>query len=117
MVPPVDLQPAASRTPLTTRDTAPVSSTSRCSSATPKPFFVNLWELTVDAGVMVAFAFCYLMTVVAAFVLYSPIIVLFVVLLLAAGVLRLLVWPLQLLIRKLRRHSKEQHRDETWLFS
>lgn len=40
----------------------------------------------------------------------------FVVLLLAAGVLRLLVWPLQLLIRNLRKHSKDQHRDETWLF-
>lgn len=65
---------------------------------------------------MVAFAFSYLITVLAAFVLYSPIIVLFVVLLLAAGVLRLLVWPLQLLIRKLRRHSAEQPRDETWLF-
>lgn len=66
---------------------------------------------------MVAFAFSYLITLLAAFVLYSPLIVLFVVLLLAAGVLRLLVWPLQLLIRKLHRQVSEQPKDSPWLFS
>jgi Flp pilus assembly protein TadB len=69
----------------------------------------------VDAGVIVALAFGYVVTAVAALVLYSPIIVLFVVLLLTAGVLQLLVWPLQLLIRKLRRKKKEPPGDQSWL--
>lgn len=70
----------------------------------------------MDAGVVVAFAFGYLITVVAAFLLYSPVIVLFVVLLLSAGALRLLVWPLQLLVRRLRRQRKEPPTDQSWLF-
>ncbi len=48
----------------------------------------------------------YVATAVIVFLLYSPFVVLFVVLLLAAGVLELMALPLLVLFRRLRRTGK-----------
>jgi hypothetical protein len=64
---------------------------------------------------MTAYIVGYLITAITVFIFCLPAIVLFVILLLAAGVLRVLVWPLELLIRKLRRHPKETQTDPSWL--
>lgn len=48
------------------------------------------------------------------FLLYSPVLFLVVGLLLTAGVLQLLCWPLVVLVRKLRRKS-EPPQDSSWL--
>ncbi|BCW35157.1 hypothetical protein StoSoilA2_12130 [Arthrobacter sp. StoSoilA2] len=69
----------------------------------------------MDTGVVTAYIAGYLITAITVFIFCLPAIVLFVILLLAAGVLRVLVWPLELLIRKLRRHPKETQTDPSWL--
>ncbi|MFE4079825.1 hypothetical protein [Paenarthrobacter sp. YIM B13468] len=75
----------------------------------------NLRELTVDTGVMTAYIVGYLITAITVFIFCLPAIVLFVILLLVAGALRVLVWPLELVFRKLRRHPKETQTDQSWL--
>ena len=69
----------------------------------------------MDTGVMTAYIVGYLITAITVFVFCLPAIAPFVILLLVAGVLRVVVWPLELLIRKLRRHPKETQTDQSWL--
>lgn len=48
------------------------------------------------------------------FLLYSPVLILVVWLLLAAGLLQLLAWPFIVMVRKLRR-KPEPPQDGSWL--
>jgi hypothetical protein len=69
----------------------------------------------MDAGTISGFIMAYVATLAAVFLLYSPIIVLTVALLLAGGVLQLLLLPLAILIRKLKRSEPESTMDGSWL--
>lgn len=68
----------------------------------------------MDSGAVVALFTGYIATVFGVFLLYSPLIVLAVVLLLMGGLLQLLAWPFIVLIRKLRR-KPEPPQDTSWL--
>lgn len=68
----------------------------------------------MDSGAVVALLAGYIATVFGVFLLYSPLIVLAVVLLLMGGMLQLLAWPFIVLIRKLRR-KPEPPQDTSWL--
>lgn len=68
----------------------------------------------MDSGTLLALAGGYIAAGIGVFLLYSPVFVLFVGLLLAAGLLQLLAWPVVVLVRKLRRrHDPPQ--DSSWL--
>jgi hypothetical protein len=59
----------------------------------------------------------YLATAFTVFLLYSPVLILVVVLLLIAGILQLIALPFIVLIRRLRGRGKsESPSDGTWLF-
>jgi hypothetical protein len=68
----------------------------------------------MDPGAVLAFVAGYIVTAIGVLVLYSPLIVLAVVLLLTAGLLRLLAWPFLALIHKLRR-KPQPPQDASWL--
>lgn len=68
----------------------------------------------MDSGTLLALAGGYIAAGIGVFLLYSPVLFLVVGLLLAAGVLQLLAWPLVVLVRKLRRKS-EPPQDSSWL--
>jgi membrane protein implicated in regulation of membrane protease activity len=68
----------------------------------------------VDPGTVLALAGGYIAAAVGIFLLYSPVLLLMVGLLLAAGLLQLLAWPFIVLIRKLRR-KPERPQDSSWL--
>lgn len=71
----------------------------------------------MDAGTILGFTFGYFATIAGVFLLYSPVVVLFVMLLLAAGVLQLLLLPIVILIREVRRPRPESDTDGSWLLS
>ncbi|WP_457963444.1 hypothetical protein M1E17_18705 [Arthrobacter sp. D1-29] len=59
----------------------------------------------------------YLATAITVFLLYSPVLILVVVLLLIAGILQLIALPFIVLIRRLRGRGKPKSpSDGTWLF-
>ena len=65
---------------------------------------------------ILAFLGGYIATAVAVFLLYSPVLVLFAVLLLTAGILQLIALPFIVMIRRLRRRGKsDSPSDGTWL--
>ena len=68
----------------------------------------------MDTGTLVALAGGYIAAGVGVFLLYSPVLVLIVGLLLAAGMLQLLAWPFIALVRKIRRKPGPPH-DGSWL--
>ena len=74
-------------------------------------------EVRISPETILAFIGEYLAAALAVFLLYSPFVVLFVILLLTAGVLRLLAWPFIVLISRLRGKKGADGRSEgTWLF-
>jgi len=68
----------------------------------------------MDTGALLALAGGYIAAGIGVFLLYSPVLVLIVGLLLAAGVLQLLAWPFIVLVRKIRR-KPEPPQDGSWL--
>lgn len=71
----------------------------------------------MDAGIILGFVFGYIATIVAVFLLFLPVVVLFVALLMAAGVLQLLLLPFVILIRKVRGSKPNTDMDGSWLMS
>lgn len=57
----------------------------------------------------------YLAAVIAVFLLYSPVLLLFVGLLITAGIVQLLAWPFIILARKLHRRRPDPPSDASWL--
>ena len=71
----------------------------------------------MDAESVFALISAYVATAVGVFLLYSPVLALFVVLLLAAGVLQLIALPFIMMIRRLRRKKgADSPPDGTWFF-
>ena len=68
----------------------------------------------MDAGTVLGFAVAYLATLAGVFLLYSPVLVLVVALLISAGLLRLLLLPFTLLLRKIRRRAPAQEPGDWW---
>lgn len=68
----------------------------------------------MDAGTILGFAAGYVAVVAGIFFLYLPVIILFIALLIAGGVLQLLLMPFAMLIRKLRRRPPADL-DASWL--
>ncbi|TLM86305.1 hypothetical protein FDW83_00655 [Pseudarthrobacter sp. NamE2] len=68
----------------------------------------------MDTGALLALAGGYIAACIGVFLLYSPVLVLIVGLLLAAGMLQLLAWPFIVLVRKIRR-KPEPPQDGSWL--
>ncbi len=68
----------------------------------------------MDTQSILAFIGGYVATAVTVFLLYSPVLVLFLVLLLIAGILQLMALPFILLFRTLRGGGKSDG-DSTWL--
>ncbi len=68
----------------------------------------------MDPGAALALVAGYIAAAIGVFLLYSPVLLLVVGLLLAAGVLQLLAWPFLILVRKLRR-KPEPPQDGSWL--
>jgi membrane protein implicated in regulation of membrane protease activity len=71
--------------------------------------------VALDASAVLALIGGYIATAVGVFLLYSPVIVMIIGLLLAAGLLQLLAWPFIVLVRKLRRKPEQQPEDSSWL--
>jgi hypothetical protein len=68
----------------------------------------------MDAAAVLALIAAYIAAAIGVFLLYSPVLLLVVGLLLAAGLLQLVAWPFLVLIRKLRR-KPEPPQDGSWL--
>jgi uncharacterized membrane protein (Fun14 family) len=68
----------------------------------------------MDAGTILGFTLGYVAAVAGVFLLYLPVIALFVALLITAGILHLLLMPLVVLVRKLRRRPPPDM-DPSWL--
>ncbi|MFC9772535.1 MULTISPECIES: hypothetical protein [unclassified Pseudarthrobacter] len=68
----------------------------------------------MDPGTVLGFTFGYVAAVTGIFLLYLPVIALYVALLISAGVLHLLIMPLTILVRKLRRRPPPDT-DPSWL--
>ena len=71
----------------------------------------------MDTGTILGFFFGYVATVAGVFLLYSPVLFLVIALLVAAGILKLLLLPLAILIRRIRRSQPERDMDSDWLLS
>ncbi|NUS35012.1 MAG: hypothetical protein HOQ04_00860 [Pseudarthrobacter sp.] len=69
----------------------------------------------MDSGMILGFSFGYLAAMAGAFLLYSPVIAMALVLLVVAGILKAVLLPFALLIRKLRSPRPEADLDGTWL--
>lgn len=70
----------------------------------------------MDAQSILTFIGGYVATAVTVFLLYSPVLVLFVVLLIIAGILQLVALPFLVLIRRLRGRGKlDSPSDASWL--
>lgn len=69
----------------------------------------------VDTQSILTFIGGYVATGISVFLLYSPFVVLFLLLLLVGGVLQLIAWPFAVLIRKLRRGRGNAEYDSSWL--
>jgi hypothetical protein len=68
----------------------------------------------MDTGTILGLIVGYLATLTGIFLLYSPVIILFIALLIAGGILQLLLMPFVLLIRRLRRRTHADT-DPSWL--
>ncbi|MFF1251586.1 hypothetical protein ACFVYC_03720 [Pseudarthrobacter sp. NPDC058329] len=68
----------------------------------------------MDPGTAMALIAGYVAAAFGVFLLYSPVLILVVWLLLAAGLLQLLAWPFIVMVRKLRR-KPEPPQDGSWL--
>ena len=68
----------------------------------------------MDTGAVLAFIGGYFAAAAGVFLLYSPVIVMVLALLVAAGLLQLLAWPFLSLVRKLRRKPGPPQ-DGSWL--
>lgn len=71
----------------------------------------------MDSGMILGFGFGYLATVAGIFLLYSPVIAMVLVLLVVAGILKAVLLPFGILIRRLRRPRPEPDMDGTWLLT
>ncbi|PNI09710.1 hypothetical protein CXX84_05590 [Arthrobacter sp. AFG7.2] len=60
----------------------------------------------MDSGDLLALVAGYLAAAIGVFLLYSPVLVLVLALLVSAGLLQLLAWPVLILIRRLRRKHR-----------
>jgi hypothetical protein len=70
----------------------------------------------LNAETIFGFSLGYLAALVGIFLIYLPYLVLFVLLLIAAGILQLLLLPFALLIRKLRRTEPRPTQDSSsWI--
>ena len=69
----------------------------------------------MGAGTVLGFIMGYFATLAGVFLLYLPVIALFVALLVAAGVVQLLLLPFVILIRKIRHGKAAADTDESWL--
>lgn len=77
---------------------------------------VQLMGVRMDAQSVLAFIGGYVAAAVMVFLLYLPVLALFVVLLVVAGILQLIALPFILLIRRLRgRESLDSPSDGSWL--
>jgi hypothetical protein len=71
----------------------------------------------LNAETIFGFSIGYLAFLVGIFLLYLPYLILLVLLLIAAGILQLLLLPIALLIRKLRRTRPRPTRDSSWILA
>lgn len=69
----------------------------------------------MDSGMILGFSFGYLATIAGVFLLYSPVIAMVLVLLVAAGILKAVLLPFAVLIRKLRKTRPGPDMDGNWL--
>ena len=69
----------------------------------------------MDSGMILGFSFGYLVTIAGVFLLYSPVIAMVLVLLVVVGILKAVLLPFAVLIRKLRRRRPEPDMGGTWL--
>ncbi|MEE9094955.1 hypothetical protein [Pseudarthrobacter phenanthrenivorans] len=69
----------------------------------------------MDAGSVLGFMAGYVATLAGVFLLYLPVLALFVALLVAAGVVQLLLLPFIILFRRLRRPGNERDADGSWI--
>ncbi|MDQ0769118.1 putative membrane protein (Fun14 family) [Pseudarthrobacter defluvii] len=69
----------------------------------------------MDAGTVLGFIAGYVATLAGVFLLYLPVLALVVALLVAAGFLQLLLLPVAILVRKLRRSKPEPDTDGSWI--
>jgi membrane protein implicated in regulation of membrane protease activity len=68
----------------------------------------------MDSGAVLALIGGYIAAAIGVFLLYSPVLVLMLGLLIAAGLLQLLAWPFLILVRRLR-HKPRPPEDGSWL--
>lgn len=68
----------------------------------------------MDAGTILGLTFGYLAAMIGVFLLYAPIILVFVALLVVAGILQLLLMPFILLVKRLRGRPQTDT-DPSWL--
>ena len=69
----------------------------------------------MDSGTILGFMAGYIATLAGVFLLYLPVLALFVALLVAAGVLQLLLLPIAILARRLRRTPFTSDTDGSWI--
>ena len=69
----------------------------------------------MDSGTILGFMAGYIATLAGVFLLYLPVLALFVALLVAAGVLQLLLLPIAILVRRLRRTPSTSDTDGSWI--
>ncbi|MGF9648887.1 hypothetical protein AAIH32_12980 [Pseudarthrobacter oxydans] len=69
----------------------------------------------MNAETIFGFSMGYLAALVGIFVIYLPYLVLFVLLLIAAGILQLLLLPFTLLVRNLRHIKPRPTQDSSWI--
>ena len=69
----------------------------------------------MDSGTILGFMAGYIATIAGVFLLYLPVLALFVALLVAAGVLQLLLLPIAILVRRLRRTPSTSDTDGSWI--
>ncbi|GGH92146.1 hypothetical protein ACFFGR_04635 [Arthrobacter liuii] len=69
----------------------------------------------MDAGTVLGFIGGYVATIAGVFLLYLPVLALFVALLVAAGVLQLLLLPFVILLRKVRRSRPGPDTENSWM--
>lgn len=71
----------------------------------------------MSAETIFGFSIGYFAVLVGIFIIYLPYLILFVLLLIAAGILQLLLLPFALLIRKLRQTRPRPTQDSAWILN
>jgi hypothetical protein len=71
----------------------------------------------LNAETIFGFSLGYLAVLVGIFLIYLPYFILFVLLLIASGILYLLLLPFALLVRKLRRTRPRPAQDNSWILT